>query len=73
MTKQKTKNVLGTALTPCCTEPPTGYFRDGFCRTDDQDHGRHVVCAFVTQDFLDFPWAKEMTSSPPNRTLIFPD
>jgi uncharacterized protein len=47
-------NVLGGALDPCCTAPMTGYFRDGFCRTVDADHGRHVVCAVVTRAFLEF-------------------
>ncbi len=41
-------NVLGGPLRLCCSSPMTGWFRDGFCRTDDNDYGRHVVCAFVT-------------------------
>lgn len=28
--------------------------RDGYCRTDMMDHGRHVVCARVTTQFLEF-------------------
>ena len=32
----------------------TGWFRDGYCRTDDNDAGRHVVCALMTQEFLEF-------------------
>ena len=47
-------NVLGTALMPCSYDPLTGFFRDGCCKTDHQDHGSHVVCARITQDFLDF-------------------
>ena len=47
------KNVLGTALEPCSTEPLTGWFRDGTCRTDDRDRGSHTVCAVVTREFLD--------------------
>lgn len=47
-------NVLGTALVPCSYDPLTGYFRDGCCRTDETDHGTHVICARVTQVFLDF-------------------
>eukprot|EP00983_Pelagomonas_calceolata_P030806 967580-Pelagomonas_calceolata.AAC.1 len=27
---------------------------NGYCRTDMLDHGRHVVCAQVTQQFLEF-------------------
>ena len=51
-------NVLGTALVPCSYDPLTGYFRDGCCHTDDQDHGTHVICARVTQEFLDFSLGK---------------
>ncbi|WP_299710051.1 DUF2237 domain-containing protein [uncultured Tenacibaculum sp.] len=47
-------NVLGTALESCCGNPATGYFRDGFCRTADHDYGTHVVCAVVTEEFLEF-------------------
>ena len=47
-------NVLGTPLLACSFDPLTGYYRDGCCNTDHNDHGRHVVCAKVTQAFLDF-------------------
>jgi uncharacterized protein (DUF2237 family) len=47
-------NVLGTPLLPCSYDPLTGYYRDGCCKTDAQDLGSHVVCAKVTQAFLDF-------------------
>ena len=48
------KNVLGTELQPCCYEPMTGYYRDGFCKTGDEDVGTHVVCAIMTDEFLRF-------------------
>ena len=47
-------NVLGTALTACCYAPKTGYYRDGYCRTEKRDVGRHVICAQVTAAFLAF-------------------
>ena len=47
-------NVFNKPLESCCTEPATGYFRDGFCRTISSDVGTHTVCAIVTQDFLDY-------------------
>lgn len=47
-------NVLGTSLVPCSYDPLTGYFRDGCCNTDEHDQGSHVVCAKVTQAFLDY-------------------
>ena len=47
-------NVLGTALVPCSYDPLTGYFRDGCCKTDASDAGSHLICARVTQEFLEF-------------------
>ena len=51
-------NVLGTQLVPCCLENSTGWYRNGTCETDPGDHGRHVVCALMTEEFLAF--SKEM-------------
>jgi len=48
------KNVLGTELKTCSTDPITGFFRDGCCNTSDDDHGVHTVCAEVTEEFLFF-------------------
>ena len=48
------QNVLGTELESCSTEPLTGFYRDGCCRTGADDVGLHVVCAQVTQAFLDY-------------------
>jgi uncharacterized protein (DUF2237 family) len=47
-------NVWGEELRPCSYDPLTGFFRDGCCHTDDEDHGTHVVCARMTQAFLIF-------------------
>lgn len=47
-------NVLGSALVPCSYDPLTGFYRDGCCKTDEHDAGSHVICAKVTQEFLDF-------------------
>ena len=51
---EKTLNVLGTELIPCSYDPLTGFFRDGCCKTNSDDRGSHVICAKVTQAFLDF-------------------
>ena len=56
MSEELQKNVLGEKLESCSTEPLTGWFRDGCCNTDNNDHGVHTVCARVTKDFLE--WAK---------------
>jgi uncharacterized protein (DUF2237 family) len=48
------RNALGGDLVVCGLEPKTGFFRDGHCRTRSDDSGRHVVCAQVTDAFLQF-------------------
>ncbi|TVP85960.1 MAG: DUF2237 domain-containing protein [Thioalkalivibrio sp.] len=48
-------NVLGHPLVACSQgEPVTGFYRDGDCSTGPDDLGRHVVCARVTAEFLEF-------------------
>lgn len=51
-------NVLGTPLLPCCLENRTGWYRSGTCETDSGDHGRHVICAIMTEEFL--AYSKQM-------------
>merc|ERR1712004_175230 len=58
------KNILGGELEPCSFDPLTGWFRDGYCRQDDMDHGSHTVCAEVTQGFLEYTKARATTSPP---------
>ncbi|WP_439114202.1 DUF2237 family protein [Hydrogenophaga sp.] len=60
------RNVLGEELLPCSYDPLTGYFRDGCCRTDDSDLGTHVVCARVTQAFLDYSLSRGNDLMTPN-------
>lgn len=48
------KNVLGTTLQSCSLDPPTGFFRDGCCRTGADDQGLHLVCAEMTENFLEY-------------------
>ncbi len=66
------KNVLGEALRSCCTDPVTGYYRDGFCNTGPTDSGRHVVCAKMTQAFLDFTKSKGNDLCTPLPAYNFP-
>ena len=51
-------NVFGQPLHSCCSDPATGFYRDGFCRTDAADAGQHTVCAVMTQEFLDYSRAQ---------------
>lgn len=48
------KNVYGEPLKTCSLDPLTGFYRDGCCNTGSGDHGLHLVCAVVTEDFLSF-------------------
>ena len=52
--KYPAKNVLGGELEACCYSPMTGFFRDGSCNTGPMDRGVHVVCAIMTDEFLNF-------------------
>ena len=52
------KNVFGEPLKTCCTNPMTGYYRNGSCKTVSQDTGTHTVCAIMTDDFLKFSASK---------------
>lgn len=65
-------NVLGTPLASCCTDPMTGFFRDGFCRTGGGDHGLHTVCAKVSEEFLAFSKAAGNDLSTPRPEFGFP-
>lgn len=65
-------NVLGTELQECCTNPMTGYYRDGYCRTGGQDFGVHVVCAQVTEEFLTFTKQQGNDLSTPILAFNFP-
>lgn len=67
-----TKNIFGEELIPCCLNPVTGYFRDGFCRTESIDYGRHVVCAIMTEEFLQFSKQTGNDLSTPRPEYDFP-
>ena len=66
------KNVLGTDLQLCCSNPMTGYYRDGYCRTGGQDVGVHVVCAQMTAEFLTFTKQQGNDLSTPIPAYDFP-
>ena len=37
MSKEEVINIFGDKIEACCHDPVTGYFRDGFCNTDEHD------------------------------------
>jgi uncharacterized protein (DUF2237 family) len=65
-------NVLGEPLELCSCEPLTGWFRDGSCRTNAADHGRHTVCCEVTESFLSYSRAQGNDLSTPAPAYGFP-
>ena len=70
--KPKPKNVLGTELKSCCTNPMTGFYRDGFCRTGADDRGSHTICIYATAEFLEFSRAKGNDLTTPRPEFNFP-
>lgn len=50
----------------------TGYYRDGLCRTDASDQGRHVICAIVTEAFLKFSRSRGNDLITPRPEYQFP-
>ncbi|MFN6470042.1 MAG: DUF2237 family protein [Nostoc sp. SerVER01] len=65
-------NVIGGELEVCCTSPITGFYRDGLCRTGGQDFGSHVICAQLTQEFLEFTKSRGNDLSTPVPEFNFP-
>lgn len=66
------RNALGGPLQVCGLDPKTGYFRDGSCRTQADDRGRHVVCAEVTDEFLAFSRSRGNDLITPQPAFGFP-
>ena len=68
----KPKNVLGGELESCCTDPMTGFYRDGYCKTGPDDTGRHTICILATDDFLAFSKQAGNDLSTPMPQYAFP-
>jgi len=66
------KNVLGTALQLCSSNPRTGFYRNGFCETGFDDAGTHTVCAVMTQDFLEYTLSRGNDLITPRPDYNFP-
>ena len=52
--KENFQNIYDEDLEICGTDPMTGYFREGYCTTDNSDHGTHTVCSKMNKEFLDY-------------------
>jgi hypothetical protein len=70
--QSQVKSVLGTPLRQCGCAPMTGFYRDGYCRTETRDVGRHTVCAIVTDEFLEFTRGRGNDLSTPAPQFGFP-
>jgi uncharacterized protein (DUF2237 family) len=66
------RNVLGGELESCCTDPMTGFFRDGLCRASVQDPGSHTVCIVATDEFLAYSKSVGNDLSTPMPQYSFP-
>ena len=72
ITQEPPKNVLGRSLQSCCFQPKTGFYRDGFCKTGEEDYGTHVVCAIMTEEFLAFSKSRGNDLTTPVPQWSFP-
>ena len=68
----KNINILGTPLISCSLDPLTGYFRNGYCQTDETDYGSHVVASVMSEKFLEFTKSVGNDLSTPNPLYSFP-
>ena len=68
---EKQFNVFNEEIEECCSDPITGFFRDGFCHTDNLDRGLHVICAQVTEEFLEFSKNSGNDLSTPRKEFNF--
>ena len=65
-------NVFGRVLKTCSNEPLTGFLRDGCCNSSVNDQGEHIVCAIVSDKFLDFSLSKGNDLVTPRKEFNFP-
>ena len=66
------RNVLGEPLGLCCLDPVTGFHRTGRCESGAGDRGAHVICAQVTEAFLEFTRSRGNDLSTPVPEAGFP-
>lgn len=65
-------NVFGKPMEVCCTNPMTGFYRNGYCSSGPEDTGTHIVCAIMTDEFLRFTKDQGNDLSTPNADYEFP-
>ena len=65
-------NVLGEPLKICSCEPMTGWYRDGFCKSDSSDIGQHSICCIMSEAFLNYSKAQGNDLITPQKEFGFP-
>ena len=65
-------NIFDEVLHECCSDPLTGFFRDGFCNTNEYDQGLHIVCCLLDDKFLQFSFDQGNDLVTPRPELNFP-
>lgn len=56
----------------CSHNPLTGFYRNGCCDTGETDFGVHVVCARMSEAFLEFTKTRGNNLSSPRPDVAFP-
>ena len=70
--KKKQLNVLGRELIKCSMNPITGFTRNGCCEFNENDFGRHIICAVINEKFLEFQYANGNDLKTPSKEFDFP-
>lgn len=65
-------NVFNKPLEICSKNPLTGYFRDGCCNSNEHDSGMHMICAKMSDDFLNFSFKRGNDLLTPKPEFNFP-
>lgn len=66
------RNVLGSDLEECGSDPMTGFYRDGCCTSGPEDRGSHTICTVVTAEFLEHQQRVGSDLSTPHPEWRFP-
>ena len=56
----------------CSCGPITGWYRDGFCKTDLSDIGQHTICCVMNESFLSYSKAQGNDLITPKPNYDFP-
>lgn len=66
------RNVLGELLSPCSSDPLTGFFRTGYCAAGPDRAAVHLVCIEASDEFLTYSKSVGNDLSTPMPQFAFP-